>query len=74
MGLAAPRTGYDGVVQAGMQKIQVQDGVMKVNGRIFQVSENGEVRDEHEKVVAQVKNGQLMPLQQQQQQQSQQAG
>lgn len=67
MGLPAPHIGYDGIVQAGMQRIQVSDGVMQINGRQLSVSVDGRVTDEQDKPVAMVKDGKLMALQQQQQ-------
>lgn len=69
MGLPAPVIGYDGMIQAGMQKIQVLDGVLKIGGRRFHVSEQGQVTDEQDRPVAQIQNGKLVPLQQQQAQQ-----
>lgn len=65
MGLPAPAIGYDGVVQVGMTKIRVSDGVMRVGGRRLNVDEDGTVKDEQDRPVAKVVNGQVQPLQQQ---------
>jgi hypothetical protein len=65
MGLPAPHIGYDGVVMAGMQQIQVHDGVMQINGKSFSVSTDGQVTDEQDKPVAMVQDGKLVPMQQQ---------
>jgi hypothetical protein len=66
MGLPAPHIGYDGIVQAGMQRIQINDGVLQMNGKQFSVSEDGQVTDQQDKPVAMVKDGKLIPMQQQQ--------
>lgn len=69
MGMPAPSMGYDGVIQAGQQQIRVTDGVLQMGGRRLHVEEDGNVTDEQDKPVAVVKDGKLMPLQQQQPQQ-----
>lgn len=69
MGLKGPSSGYEGVIQAGQQRVQVKDGHFSMQGREFFVSEAGGVTDGQGKPVAVVRGGQLMPLQQQAQQQ-----
>lgn len=66
MGLPAPAMGYDGIVQAGGQQIQVVDGVMELGGHKLHVSEDGQVTDDQDKPIAKVVNGQVIPIQQQQ--------
>lgn len=63
MGLPAPRIGYDGMIQVGMSKIQVSDGMMQLGQRRFFVEDDGDVLDEQQRVVARVKDGKLGPPQ-----------
>jgi hypothetical protein len=49
-----------------MQRIQINDGVLQMNGKQFSVSEDGQVTDQQDKPVAMVKDGKLIPMQQQQ--------
>lgn len=65
MGLKGPSMGYEGMIQAGAQSVQVKDGHFKMQGREFFVSEDGRVTDEQDRPVGMVRGGRVMPLQQQ---------
>lgn len=67
MGLTPPSIGYDGLVVIGNQRVKVSDGILNIQGKQLNVSEDGKVTDENDQEVATIKNGQMMPMQQQQQ-------
>lgn len=64
MGLPAPALGYDGVVIAGMTRVEVKDGELKLQGRSFYVDEQGLVyQSDGDKPIARVVNGRLAGMQ-----------
>ena len=65
MGLPAPPMGYDGMVMIGQRQVQVNDGVLEIQGKRLHVAEDGQVKNDQDQTVARVVNGQLVPAQQQ---------
>ena len=70
MGLTPPAMGYDGLIFIGNQRVHVSDGILNIQGKHLNVSEEGSVTDDSDNEVAVIKNGHLIPKQQQQPQQA----
>lgn len=61
MGLEPP--GFSGVVRFGQRQVQIHNGVFNMHGQRYYVADGGQVTDESDNEVAEVKNGVLVPKQ-----------